>query len=105
MCIWARPSWQPSRLGYLPSKEEYLKEMGVIDADKASVYRYMNFNEIAEYATSPPRCNARARAGQGRVLAGRKPASAGFLCLGRRMAVCPKRRMQDNGLLHDGDFR
>ena len=24
--------------------------MGVIDADKASVYRYMNFNEIAEYA-------------------------------------------------------
>ena len=39
-----------SRLGYLPSKEEYLKEMGVIDADKASVYRYMNFNEIAEYA-------------------------------------------------------
>ena len=39
-----------SRLGKLPSKEEYLKEMGVIDADKASVYRYMNFNEIAEYA-------------------------------------------------------
>ena len=39
-----------SRLGYLPSKEEYLKEMGVIDADKASVYRYMNFNEITEYA-------------------------------------------------------
>ncbi len=24
--------------------------MGVIDADKASVYRYMNFNEISEYA-------------------------------------------------------
>ena len=24
--------------------------MGVIDADKASVYRYMNFNEIPEYA-------------------------------------------------------
>ena len=39
-----------SRLGRLPSKEEYLKEMGVIDADKASVYRYMNFNEIPEYA-------------------------------------------------------
>ncbi|WP_370681617.1 bifunctional aconitate hydratase 2/2-methylisocitrate dehydratase [Comamonas sp. GB3 AK4-5] len=39
-----------SRIGKLPTKEEYLKEMGVIDADKASVYRYMNFNEIAEYA-------------------------------------------------------
>ena len=39
-----------SRLGYLPSKEEYLKEMGVIDADKASVYRYMNFDQIEEYA-------------------------------------------------------
>jgi aconitate hydratase 2 / 2-methylisocitrate dehydratase len=41
-----------SRLGRLPSKEEYLKEMGVIDADKASVYRYMNFNEIPEYVDS-----------------------------------------------------
>ncbi|MEG0199950.1 MAG: bifunctional aconitate hydratase 2/2-methylisocitrate dehydratase [Comamonas sp.] len=39
-----------SRLGKLPSKEEYLNEMGVIDADKASVYRYMNFDQIAEYA-------------------------------------------------------
>ena len=39
-----------SRVGYLPSKEEYLKEMGVIDADKASVYRYMNFDQIEEYA-------------------------------------------------------
>jgi aconitate hydratase 2/2-methylisocitrate dehydratase len=38
-----------SRLGYLPTKEEYLKEMGIIEADKASVYRYMNFNEIPEY--------------------------------------------------------
>ena len=24
--------------------------MGVIDADKASVYRYMNFDQIDEYA-------------------------------------------------------
>ena len=24
--------------------------MGVIDADKASVYRYMNFDQIEEYA-------------------------------------------------------
>jgi aconitate hydratase 2/2-methylisocitrate dehydratase len=39
-----------SRLGKLPTKEEYLKEMGVIDADKSSVYRYMNFDQIEEYA-------------------------------------------------------
>ena len=39
-----------SRIGKLPTKEEYLKEMGVIDADKASVYRYMNFDQIQEYA-------------------------------------------------------
>ncbi|MEZ5608215.1 MAG: bifunctional aconitate hydratase 2/2-methylisocitrate dehydratase [Burkholderiaceae bacterium] len=39
-----------ARMGKLPTKEEYLKEMGVIDADKASVYRYMNFDQIEEYA-------------------------------------------------------
>ncbi|WP_077038147.1 bifunctional aconitate hydratase 2/2-methylisocitrate dehydratase [Pelomonas sp. KK5] len=39
-----------SRLGHLPTAAEYLKEMGVIDADKASVYRYMNFDQIEEYA-------------------------------------------------------
>ncbi|GAA3991360.1 bifunctional aconitate hydratase 2/2-methylisocitrate dehydratase [Comamonas faecalis] len=39
-----------SRLGKLPTREEYLKEMGIIDADKASVYRYMNFDQIEEYA-------------------------------------------------------
>ena len=39
-----------SKLGRIPTVEEYRAEMGIIDADKASVYRYMNFNEIAEYA-------------------------------------------------------
>jgi len=39
-----------SRIGKLPTREEYLKEMGVIDADKDSVYRYMNFDQIEEYA-------------------------------------------------------
>ncbi len=38
-----------SRLGKLPTPAEYLKEMGIIDADKASVYRYMNFDQIDEY--------------------------------------------------------
>src|SRR5690606_26966306 len=39
-----------SELGKLPTKEEYLSAMGVIDADKGSVYRYLNFNQIEEYA-------------------------------------------------------
>ncbi|MCZ2102986.1 MAG: bifunctional aconitate hydratase 2/2-methylisocitrate dehydratase [Comamonadaceae bacterium] len=39
-----------SRLGKLPTREEYLKEMAVVDADKASIYRYMNFDQIEEYA-------------------------------------------------------
>jgi aconitate hydratase 2/2-methylisocitrate dehydratase len=47
-----------SRMGKLPTKEEYLKEMGVIDADKASVYRYMNFNEIEEYVDNAKNATA-----------------------------------------------
>ena len=39
-----------SRLGKLPTREEYLKEMGIVDSDKAGIYRYMNFDQIPEYA-------------------------------------------------------
>jgi len=39
-----------SRLGKLPSVAEYRDAMGVIDKDAASVYRYMNFDRIEEYA-------------------------------------------------------
>ncbi len=39
-----------SKIGYLPTKQEYLLAMGIIDADKDSVYRYMNFDQIEEYA-------------------------------------------------------
>ena len=45
-----------SRLGKLPTRR-IPQEMGVIDADKASVYRYMNFNEIAGYAEVAARSN------------------------------------------------
>ena len=38
-----------SRLGKLPTPQEYLKEMGVVDSDKDSIYRYMNFDQIPEY--------------------------------------------------------
>ncbi|QEA11622.1 bifunctional aconitate hydratase 2/2-methylisocitrate dehydratase [Comamonas flocculans] len=38
-----------SRMGRLPTPEEYLEAIKVVDADKANIYRYMNFNEIEEY--------------------------------------------------------
>ncbi|MGA1325841.1 MAG: bifunctional aconitate hydratase 2/2-methylisocitrate dehydratase [Rubrivivax sp.] len=39
-----------SRLGRLPTVAEYHADMGVINADAAQVYRYMNFDQIEEYA-------------------------------------------------------
>jgi len=39
-----------SKLGRIPTVAEYQAEMGIIDADKASVYRYLNFDQIEEYA-------------------------------------------------------
>ncbi len=39
-----------SKLGRLPTVAEYHADMGVINADGANVYRYMNFDQIEEYA-------------------------------------------------------
>jgi aconitate hydratase 2/2-methylisocitrate dehydratase len=39
-----------SKLGRIPTVAEYHAEMGVINQDAASVYRYMNFDQIEEYA-------------------------------------------------------
>ena len=38
-----------SRLGRIPTKEEYMADMGVLGAQEAEIYRYMNFDQIAEY--------------------------------------------------------
>jgi len=38
-----------SRIGRLPSVDEYHAEMAVINKDADNVYRYMNFNQIEEY--------------------------------------------------------
>ena len=38
-----------SRLGKLPTVAEYHEAMGIINKDAASVYRYMNFDQIEEY--------------------------------------------------------
>jgi aconitate hydratase 2/2-methylisocitrate dehydratase len=39
-----------SKLGRIPTVAEYHADMGVINADGAKVYRYMNFDQIEEFA-------------------------------------------------------
>jgi len=39
-----------SKLGQLPTVAEYQAAMGIVNADGASIYRYMNFDQIEEYA-------------------------------------------------------
>jgi len=39
-----------SKLGRLPTVSEYQADMGVINANGDKVYRYMNFDQIEEYA-------------------------------------------------------
>ncbi|MFA5521840.1 MAG: bifunctional aconitate hydratase 2/2-methylisocitrate dehydratase [Castellaniella sp.] len=38
-----------SRLGRIPTREEYLADMGVINADGEQIYRYMNFDQIEDF--------------------------------------------------------
>ncbi|MGN0858075.1 MAG: bifunctional aconitate hydratase 2/2-methylisocitrate dehydratase [Stenotrophomonas sp.] len=38
-----------ARLGRIPTKEEYMADIGVINANGDAIYRYMNFDQIAEY--------------------------------------------------------
>ena len=38
-----------SRLGKIPTREEYLENMGIIDENSDEIYRYMNFNEIQDF--------------------------------------------------------
>jgi aconitate hydratase 2/2-methylisocitrate dehydratase len=39
-----------SRLGKLPTVAEYAEAMGIVNKDNASIYKYMNFDQIEEYA-------------------------------------------------------
>ena len=39
-----------SRLGHIPSVAEYHAAMGVVNKDGASIYQYLNFDRIEEYA-------------------------------------------------------
>jgi len=38
-----------SRLGRIPSKEEYMADIGVINANGEKIYKYMNFDQIQDY--------------------------------------------------------
>jgi aconitate hydratase 2 / 2-methylisocitrate dehydratase len=38
-----------SRLGRIPTKAEYMADMGVLSANGAEIYRYMNFDQIQDY--------------------------------------------------------
>jgi aconitate hydratase 2/2-methylisocitrate dehydratase len=39
-----------SKLGRLPTVAEYHADMGVVNADGANIYRYMNFDKIEEFS-------------------------------------------------------
>jgi aconitate hydratase 2/2-methylisocitrate dehydratase len=39
-----------SKLGRIPTVAEYHQAMGVVNQDGASIYKYMNFDQIDEYA-------------------------------------------------------
>ncbi len=45
----ASPGDFPSCLGRIPTKEEYMADVGVIAASGAETYRYMDFDQIEEY--------------------------------------------------------
>jgi aconitate hydratase 2 / 2-methylisocitrate dehydratase len=38
-----------SKLGKIPSVEEYHEAMGIVNSDGAAIYKYLNFNQIDEY--------------------------------------------------------
>ena len=41
-----------SKLGRLPTVEEYRAEMGVVEAKSADIYRYLNFDKLPEYTAA-----------------------------------------------------
>jgi len=47
-----------SKLGRIPTKEEYLADMGVLTAASDKVYQYLNFDKISDYTESAATVNA-----------------------------------------------
>ena len=38
-----------SRLGRIPTREEYMESVGVLDASSNQIYQYLNFDKLEEY--------------------------------------------------------
>jgi aconitate hydratase 2/2-methylisocitrate dehydratase len=38
-----------SKLGRIPTKEEYMKDMGVLTASSGQIYQYLNFDQVPDY--------------------------------------------------------
>ena len=39
-----------SKLGRIPTVAEYMEAVGVLNKDSANIYKYLNFDQIEEYA-------------------------------------------------------
>lgn len=39
-----------SKLGRIPTVAEYHEAMGIVNKDGAAIYKYLNFDQIEEYA-------------------------------------------------------
>ena len=51
-----------SKLGRIPTKQEYMADMGVLTAASADVYKYLNFDRIEEYTDAASTVKAAAAA-------------------------------------------
>ncbi|CAN5873119.1 bifunctional aconitate hydratase 2/2-methylisocitrate dehydratase [soil metagenome] len=47
-----------SRLGRIPTREEYMADMGVLTAASSKVYQYLNFDKIGEYTDAAEKVGA-----------------------------------------------
>ena len=47
-----------SKLGRIPTREEYMRDMGVLSAASASVYQYLNFDRIDDYSDAAEKVGA-----------------------------------------------
>ena len=47
-----------SKLGRIPTQAEYLADMGVINADGSKIYKYLNFDQIAQYKDAADKVSA-----------------------------------------------
>ena len=47
-----------SKLGRIPTREEYMAEMGVINKDGSKIYKYMNFDQIQDFSDEAAKVTA-----------------------------------------------